>query len=106
MRRRFDAVVIGGDAEGLVAAIGLARSGRSVLLLESATELGGTCREIEFAPGFRAAPLAADIGYFAADIMRSVGLTVSSRPTVAIPLASLGEQGGEHESLLLHVNVD
>ena len=56
MARTFDSIVIGGDPEGLVAAIGLAQRGSKVLLVEEHAELGGVFREIEFAPGFRAAP--------------------------------------------------
>lgn len=56
--RKFDAVVIGGDIDGLVAATTLAKSGKKVLLVEEGDAAGGTFREIEFAPGYRAAPLA------------------------------------------------
>ena len=56
--RNFDAVVIGGDIDGLVAATSLASAGSKVLLVEEAGALGGALREIEFASGYRAAPLA------------------------------------------------
>jgi phytoene dehydrogenase-like protein len=52
--RQYDAVVIGGGHNGIVAAAVLARSGRKALLLEAASELGGAARTHEFAPGFRA----------------------------------------------------
>jgi len=58
MTRIFDAVVIGGDVDGLAAATTLAKAGTKVLLVEEADALGGAFREIEFAPGYRAAPLA------------------------------------------------
>ncbi len=51
----FDAIVVGGGHNGLVAAAFLARSGRKVLLLEADAELGGAGRTHEFAPGFRVA---------------------------------------------------
>ncbi len=41
LRSRYDAVVVGGGHNGLVAAAYLARAGRSVLLLERAAEVGG-----------------------------------------------------------------
>jgi phytoene dehydrogenase-like protein len=73
MSRAFDSIVIGGGADGLVAATRLARSGSSVLLVEAQPELGGTFREIEFAPGFRAAPLAPDLGHVDAAVLRETG---------------------------------
>jgi phytoene dehydrogenase-like protein len=54
----FDAVVIGGDVDGLAAAAKLGASGSKVLLIEEGPQIGGTLREIEFAPGYRVAPLA------------------------------------------------
>lgn len=56
--RIFDAVVIGADIDGLVAARTLAKSGKKVLLVDEGDGPGGTLREIEFAAGYRAAPLA------------------------------------------------
>jgi phytoene dehydrogenase-like protein len=51
--KRYDAIVIGGGHNGLVAAAVLAKSGRKVLLVEAGAELGGAARTEEFAPGFR-----------------------------------------------------
>ena len=56
--RTFDVVVIGGDADALVAATRLAGKGAKVLLLNEPEALGGALREIEFAPGYRASPFA------------------------------------------------
>jgi phytoene dehydrogenase-like protein len=71
--RDFDSVVIGASADGLVAATVLARAGRRVLVLEAEREPGGTLRELEFAPKFRAAPLAADLGHVHEDVLRATG---------------------------------
>jgi phytoene dehydrogenase-like protein len=48
----FDIIVIGGGHNGLVSAAVLAKSGRKVLVLEAAGDVGGAARTEEFAPGF------------------------------------------------------
>lgn len=52
--RRYDAVVIGGGHNGLVAAFYLSRAGLHTLLLERREMVGGMAVTEEFAPGFRA----------------------------------------------------
>jgi len=54
-RSRYDAVVIGGGHNGLVAAAMLAKAGKSVLLLEASDAIGGMAASREFHPGFRTA---------------------------------------------------
>jgi len=71
---RFDAVVIGAGANGLVAAAALGRAGQRVLLVDGAPTIGGQSRTSEFAPGFRAAPFAVDAGWVPPVVMRGLGL--------------------------------
>ncbi|MDE2221117.1 MAG: NAD(P)/FAD-dependent oxidoreductase, partial [Gammaproteobacteria bacterium] len=52
-RPAYDCIVIGGGHNGLACAAYLARSGRSVLVLEAGERLGGAAVTREFAPGFR-----------------------------------------------------
>jgi phytoene dehydrogenase-like protein len=86
----FDAVVIGGGINGMVAAATLAKAGTKVLLLERSESSGGQCRIAEFAPGFRAAPLALDAGWLPPAVVRELGLSGLDRvvpdPTVAVPV--------------------
>jgi phytoene dehydrogenase-like protein len=93
MSRDFDSVVIGASADGLVAAAVLARAGRRVLVLEAGREPGGTLRAIEFAPGFRAAPLAAELGHVHADVLRATGATLPAAVAPDPCAIALGEGG-------------
>lgn len=70
---KYDATVIGAGPNGLTAAAVLAKKGRKVLLVESASEIGGHTRTLEFAPGFRA-PLNDDCGWVPPTVMRALGL--------------------------------
>ncbi|GAA2134558.1 NAD(P)/FAD-dependent oxidoreductase [Nocardioides bigeumensis] len=52
--RTWDAVIVGGGHNGLVAAFYLARGGLKTLVLERRPFVGGACNTEEFAPGYRA----------------------------------------------------
>lgn len=92
MSAPFDSVIIGGGVNGMVAAATLAKAGKTVLVLERGEATGGQCSVAEFAPGFRAAPLALDAGWLPPPVARDLGLTGLERvvpdPTVAAPAAS------------------
>jgi phytoene dehydrogenase-like protein len=74
MTARFDAIVIGGGTNGLVAATALAQAGRRVLLLERADRTGGKARVVEFAPGFHAPSLGLEAGWLPPTVARGIGL--------------------------------
>jgi len=50
----YDAIVVGGGHNGLVAGFSLARAGLRTVILERREIVGGACVTEEFAPGFRA----------------------------------------------------
>jgi len=72
--KALDAVVIGAGANGLVAASRLAKAGRRVVVVDPAQNAGGQSRLLEFAPGYRAAPLGIDPGWAPPGIVSALGL--------------------------------
>ena len=84
----YDVIVIGAGANGLVASTILGRAGLRVLLVERAEALGGQGRLIEFAPGFRAAPLGLDSGWLPEPVRAAAGIEGLERST-AVPAPGL-----------------
>jgi phytoene dehydrogenase-like protein len=78
---RRDAVIVGGGHNGLVAAILLARAGRSVLVLERAAELGGAAvsRAVFQGVDARVSCYSYLVSLFPAELRRQLGLAVELR---------------------------
>jgi len=102
---RYDCVVIGGGHNGLICATLLARSARSVLLLEANSRLGGAAVTREFAPGFRVSAGAHLLHLMPADLSRELKLgahglkfAATRLPTTALrddgPPLALGDAAG------------
>lgn len=99
---RYDAVVIGAGPNGLVAAATLAKGGRRVLILDSADEIGGHTRTVEFAPGFRA-PLSEDCGWIPPRVGKLLGLNAIQTVARGRSMSVVGEGG---EVLTLRTNIE
>ena len=89
-KRDYDAVVVGSGPNGLAAAIVLQRAGRTVLLVEAKTTIGGGMRTAELTmPGFQhdvgsaIHPLGADSPFFKTLPLDRFGLTFITPPVAA-----------------------
>jgi phytoene dehydrogenase-like protein len=90
----YDAIVIGGGVNGLIAAIAVARRKKSVLVLERRDAAGGAAMTSELLPGFHVPALTHTIGPIRADIARAIGLTRLVEMIAPDPaVTSLGANG-------------
>lgn len=69
-----DVIVIGAGHNGLTAAALLARKGRSVVVVDRRSTVGGVAGEIEFAPGYRAPGILHDTSGFSESVVRALQL--------------------------------
>jgi len=92
-----DCIVVGAGHNGLVCAALLARGGRSVLVLEAASRIGGAAPTREFVPGFKVSAGAHLLHLMPAELIRELKLEANglnwaarSLPTTALsPSAAL-----------------
>lgn len=91
-RSSYDAVVIGGGHNGLVAAAYLARGGLKVLVLERRSVLGGAAATEEVFPGFRANTGSGDAGMFLPKIVADLNLVNHDLEFIESPIIALALQ--------------
>lgn len=90
----FDAIIIGGGHNGLVAAGLLAKAGRKVVVLEASGALGGAARGHEFAPGYKTGGLAHIVNRLSPDVVKELGLDTSLFTTELAPTVVIDPERG------------
>ena len=93
--KTYHSIIIGGGHNGLVCAATLARSGKLVLVLESASEFGGAARNREFAPGFTVSAAAHLVHALSSEVVDELDLASHglSFAGTSIPTHSLSPDG-------------
>ena len=92
MRPDYDAIIIGGDANGLVTAAMLAKAGQRVALFEARPTLGGIAATEELIPGFHFNVGEPDAGLFSDEILRALKLEDHGLDWIESPAAAFAPQ--------------
>src|SRR5579872_2151015 len=101
-RTHYDAVVVGGGHNGLVAAAYLARAGRSVLVLERSDSLGGAATSQRIFPEFdaRLSRYAYLVSLLPRQIVRDLDLRITCRRRAIASCTPYSRAGGPAALLL------
>jgi phytoene dehydrogenase-like protein len=93
----YDAIVIGGGPNGLVAAAYLGKAGRRVLLLERREMVGGIAVTEEFFPGYRFSSLTSGAGHLSPAVVEELNLARNGLQFLpADPLIFSPQPDGNH----------
>jgi phytoene dehydrogenase-like protein len=103
---RCDVIIIGGGHNGLVCATYLARTRRSVLVLEAAGEVGGGAITRPLAPGFRVSACAHLLPMLPAPLVQELGLEKHGLAFAARALSSTALEPGGRALLVDPVAVE
>eukprot|EP00794_Sanderia_malayensis_P003732 gene3732-4254_t len=107
IKEKYDAIVIGGGHNGLVAAAYLQKSGQNVLVLEKRHVVGGAAVTEEIVPGFKFSRCSYVLSLLRPKIIEELnlkghGLKVHFRdPNSFLPLRNPGKYSGNPKYLLL-----
>lgn len=102
-RGPHDAIVIGAGHNGLVAAAYLARAGRSVLVLERRSTVGGALATVELAPGVRAPAVAHTVGRLSPAVARDLDLRAHGLALLAPSIRCFAPQP-DGRAVVLHAD--
>ena len=89
MAKKYDAIIVGGGHNGLVAAAYLAKAGRSVLVLERRPVLGGAAVSEEVFPGFTYSVCSYVVSLFRPSIIRDLELSKHGMEIIPLETAYL-----------------
>ncbi|MFL5680152.1 MAG: phytoene desaturase family protein [Chloroflexota bacterium] len=91
----WDAIVVGGGHNAVVAAAYMARAGIRTLVLERRDRIGGAAATTELAPGFRVPTLAHTVGRMRASVVRELDLTSHGLTLIAPDVRVFAPQPGK-----------
>jgi phytoene dehydrogenase-like protein len=106
MSARYDAIVVGGGHNGLVAAAYLARAGLSVAVLERRPIVGGACVTEEIAPGFRVSTTSYVCSLLRPEILRELRLAAHGFKLIPYSTSFIPFPDGRHLLLGLGAEQD
>jgi phytoene dehydrogenase-like protein len=88
MKKRYDAIIIGGGHNGLTCAFYLARAGLSVRVVERRSVIGGAAVTEEFHPGFRNSVASYTVSLLQPKVIADMGLVARGYRVIERPISN------------------